>query len=162
VNYGFRFSGARRVCQPNLHTGIKLPSSPATFPTTLSISFFLPSFTVLHRPPSCLRPLSKLHLLPCRPDPSPSDTTWPLREMPQRDRWLLFARHLGSTVVGRPTVRLPLAMTVAGRSSRARATWSRDGLRCRTTATLLHASPTDPSHLLTSPPWTTTPCQHAD
>lgn len=41
-------------------------------------------------------------------------------------------------------------------------TWARDGLRCRTTATLLYTSPTDRSYLCTSPQWTITPRQYTD
>jgi hypothetical protein len=66
VNYAIQFSGpvtaltARRVrysvgpdliCQPGPSTGIKTHSSPATFPTTLSLPFVsFPSLTFLHRP----------------------------------------------------------------------------------------------------------------
>ena len=48
-----------------------------------------------HQRPSCLRPLDKLHLLPTGTIVLPRPI---VREIPQRDRWLLFARHLGSTV----------------------------------------------------------------
>src|SRR5277367_5794021 len=72
VNYAIRFSGpvtaltARRVrygvgpdfiCQPGPSPAIKTHSSPAAFPTTLSLPFvpFL-SLTPAYTAPSCLRP----------------------------------------------------------------------------------------------------------
>jgi hypothetical protein len=52
LGLGHKILGA---CQPDPEPGIKTHSSPAAFPTTLSIAFS-PIFIFLHRPPSCLRP----------------------------------------------------------------------------------------------------------
>jgi hypothetical protein len=113
VNYPFRFSGlvttltARRVqhrvgpgliCQPEPRPGIKTHSSPRRFSNCALHPFSFPLSRYCTGPPSCLRPLGKLHLLPAGPLVPPTDTTWPVREMPQRDRRLLFARRLGSAV----------------------------------------------------------------
>src|SRR5436305_5548367 len=105
VNYAIRFSGpvtaltARRVrygvgpdliCQPGPSPGIKTHSSPAAFPSTLSLPF----------PPSTLylpaRALGRCRapLAPCQPPgPHRTDTTRPVEKMSQCHGWLSFARR---------------------------------------------------------------------
>ena len=57
--------GPDLICQPGPSPGIKTHSSPAAFPTTLSLSFVpFPSLTFLHRPPRASG-RAELHLLPC-------------------------------------------------------------------------------------------------
>src|SRR5277367_211092 len=101
VNYAIRFSGpvtaltARRVrygvgpdliCQPGPSPGIKKHSSPAAFPTTLSLPFVpFPSPTLLHCP---LMPQAAPNSTypPARPsNPHRADTTRPVGKMSQHD-----------------------------------------------------------------------------
>jgi hypothetical protein len=53
VRYGVR---PDLICQPGPSPSIKTHSSPATFPTTLSLSLSLLSPSHLYTAPSCLRP----------------------------------------------------------------------------------------------------------
>ena len=101
VNYAVRFSGpvtaltARRVrygvgpdliCQPGPSPGIKTYSSPAAFPTTLSLSFVpFPSLTFLHRPLVPQAALSSTYSPARPPSPHRTDTTRPVGKMSQRD-----------------------------------------------------------------------------
>jgi hypothetical protein len=136
VRYGV---SAGFICQPDPRPGIKTRSSPAAFPTTLSLHFS-PS-TLLIRTPSCLRPRRALPSPAC-PLPPPKDTTWPVRKCL-------------SAIVRFDSFNTPVALFYRpsdcgsdldddaeerARIFRSPATWSRDGLRCRTPAILLKAS----------------------
>jgi hypothetical protein len=95
VNYAMRFSGpvtaltARRVrygvgpdliCQPGPSPGIKTHSSPAAFPSTLSLPF---SPWTLYLPARALG-RCRAPLAPCRPPgPHRTDTTRPVEKMSQ-------------------------------------------------------------------------------
>jgi hypothetical protein len=108
VNYAFRFSGpvtaltARRVrygvgpdliCQPGPSPGIKAHSSPAAFPTTLSLPF---SPWTLYLPARALG-RCRFHLFPVStPGPHRTDTTRPVEKMSQCHGWLSFARRLAA------------------------------------------------------------------
>jgi hypothetical protein len=94
VNHAIRFSDpvtaltARRIQhgQPDPSPGIKTHSSPAAFPTTLSV----PS------PPGRASGRGELYLLPTPPGRPIRRGQW---ENPRSaTTWLLFARRLGSTV----------------------------------------------------------------
>jgi hypothetical protein len=122
------------IWQPDPAAAIKTRSSPAAFPTTLSLHFF-PS-TLLIRPPSYLRP-RRAPLFPACPLPPPKDTTRPARKTLERDRPLRFARHPRSTHLATVRLWVRLDDDAEERSwiSRSPATWSHDGLRCRTSVT---------------------------
>jgi hypothetical protein len=99
VNYAMRFSGpvtaltARRVrygvgadliCQLGPSPGIKTHSSPAAFPTTLSLSFVpFPSPTLLHRPLVPQAAPSSTYSPARPPSPHRTDTTRPVGKMSQ-------------------------------------------------------------------------------
>jgi len=120
VNYAIRFSGpvtaltARRVrysvgpdliCQPGPSSGIKTHSSPAAFPTTLSLPFLSPlscSCTGPHRVSGSLVPPNRHEVASER---NASAGPLALIRLTPRQRCL----------VGRPTVRRPLAVTLMKR-----------------------------------------------
>src|SRR5271170_5196666 len=97
VNYAIRLSGpvtaltARRVwygvgpdliCQPGPSPGIKTHSSPAAFPTPLSLSFVpFPSPTFLHRPLVPQAAPSSTYSPARPPSPHRTDTTRPVGKM---------------------------------------------------------------------------------
>ena len=105
VNYAMRFSGpvtaltARRlrygvgpdfICQPGPSPGIKTHSSPAAFPSTLSLPF--PPWT-LYLPARALG-RCRAPLAPCQPPgPHRTNTTRPVEKMSQCHGWLSFARR---------------------------------------------------------------------
>jgi hypothetical protein len=130
VNYAFRFSGpvtaltACRVrygvgpdliCQSGPSPGIKTHSSPAAFPTTLSLASFcsLPLSHLRAPPPSCLRP----RRAPPTPLPRPLVPTEPIR----RGQWEKcrsatadsYSLDASAALSRRPSdpVRRPLTMT---------------------------------------------------
>jgi hypothetical protein len=146
---------AGSVCQPNPRPGIKTHSSPAAFPTVLSIPFRPPLSSFCTGPLSVPQALGELHPIQRgQLEKCLSGSPALIRSTPQQH-----------CLIGHPTMLRPFSYDVdeapsipAGRGR----LWSCDGLRCRTTTTLLHDSPTDLLHLLTSPSWTATPRQHVD
>jgi hypothetical protein len=178
VNYAIRSSGpvtaltARRVrhgvgpdliCQPGAAPGIKMHSSPAAFPATLSLPS-LPSILHLTAPPHPVVPQAAPGsiLLPA-PGPPP----------PQQNRYdaasgkNAAARPAGSysldasaALSPRPSDPCvdPWAMTLAKRPAFQQVTgdlvtrwpWMQESC-----SSPFQASSTNPSHLLTSPPWST-------
>src|SRR5277367_4231434 len=57
--------GPDLICQPGPSPGIKKHSSPAAFPTTLSLSFCSLPLSHLPAPPPHASGRAELHLLPC-------------------------------------------------------------------------------------------------
>jgi hypothetical protein len=99
------------ICQPDPSPGIKTHSSPAAFPSTLSLPF--PLWT-LYLPARALG-RCRAPLIPCQPPgPYRTDTTRLVEKMSQCHGWLSFARRLGyvisSTVrpVHRPLITTPI------------------------------------------------------
>src|ERR1700733_16266871 len=93
VRYGV---GPDLICQPGPSPGIKTHSSPAAFPTTLSLSFV--PFPFLHRPLVPQAALSSTYSPARPPSPYRTDTMRPVGNMSQRHGWLLFTRPLGRIV----------------------------------------------------------------
>jgi hypothetical protein len=109
--------GARLICQPDPRSGINTHPSPAAFPTTLSLPFLFPSFTFLHRPPSCLRPPQQTPLTSRRP-PGPPPNRYDVaseRNASAGPLALICSTPRQHYLVGRPTVRRPLAVTLMKR-----------------------------------------------
>jgi hypothetical protein len=106
-----------RICQPDPRPGIKTPSSPAAFPTSLSV----PSLSPLRR--SCTG-LCRASGPPLRTPLSPCRSPWSAPDRYdaacERNASAGPPTHVRSTppqrsLVGRPTVRRPLAMTLMKR-----------------------------------------------
>lgn len=100
----------RPICQPDARPGIKPPTSPAAFPTTLNLPFLLYQ---LCRAAQVVPQASMGSTCPCRrPFPLREYTTRPVRKMPQHYCPLWFARPSPQqSLLDRPTVDRPLKVT---------------------------------------------------